>query len=89
MLATHACELSSKCALAKHGVISKLCRSSMIYFINFIFSQHKLKIAKLSYPFSHQFDTVLFYNFRKFEILSATNNFSHLDENVIPREDNV
>ena len=60
----------------------------MIYFINFIFSQHKLEIAKLSHPFSHQFDKVLFYNFRKFEILSAT-NFSHLDENVIPREDSV
>ena len=64
------------------------CRSSMIYFINFIFSQHKLEIAKLSHPFSHQFDTVLFYNFRKFEILSAT-NFSHLDENVIRRENSV
>ena len=64
------------------------CRSSMIYFINFIFSQHKLEIAKLSHPFSHQFDTVLFYNFRKFEILSAT-SFSHLDENVIPREDSI
>ena len=64
------------------------CRNSMIYFINFIFSLHKLKIAKLSHPFSHQFDAVLFYNFRKFEILSAT-NFSHLDENVIPGEDSV
>ena len=64
------------------------CRSSMIYFINFIFSQHKLKIAKLSHPLSHQFDTVLFYNFRKFEILSAT-HFSHLGENVMPREDSV
>ena len=62
------------------------CRSSMIYFVNFVFSRHKLEIAKLSHPFSHQFETVLFSNFRKFEILSAT-NFSHLDENVIPRED--
>ena len=51
----------------------QLCRSSMIYFINFIFSQHKLEIAKLSHSFSHQFDTVLFYNFRNFEFLSATN----------------
>ena len=64
------------------------CRSSMIYFINFILSQRKFEIAKLSHPFSHHFDTVLFYNFRKFEILSAT-NFSHLDENVIPREDSA
>ena len=60
----------------------------MINFINFIFLQHKLEIAKLSHPFSHQFHTVLFYNFHKFEILSAT-NFSHLDENLLLGEDSV
>ena len=65
-----------------------ICRSSTKYILNFIFSQYKVKIAKLAHPFSYQFDTVLFFNFRKFEILSAT-NFSHLDENVIPRKDSV
>ena len=60
----------------------------MINFVNFIFSQRYVKIAKLSHVFSYQFETVLFCNFRKFEILLAT-NFCHSDENVLLREDSA
>ena len=48
----------------------------------------QVKITKLSHPFSHQFGTVLFWKFCKFEILSET-NFSRLDENLLLRKDSV